>query len=167
MFFRYGAEDETRTRTVCTTRPSNVRGYQLRHLGLKNFYIIKDYLLTFVFEVVLPALLFSTGRLAVFGAVVVFVASVAGGTTAGASDVVCKTETFPVIAGKDSNKAESINNAAAVIVILDKTDCVPLGPNAVLEILLVNNAPASAFPGCNKTVTIRTRQDIKNRPYNK
>src|SRR3954469_17825181 len=29
-----GAEGGTRTRTDCSTRPSNVRGYQLRHLGL-------------------------------------------------------------------------------------------------------------------------------------
>ncbi len=35
-FIYSGAEDETRTRTVYTTRPSNVRGYQLRHLG-KDF----------------------------------------------------------------------------------------------------------------------------------
>lgn len=143
-----------------------MRGYQLRHLGLENFYF-KDYLLTLVFEVVLPASLFPAGIFAAFGVAAVFVASVAGGTDAGASEVVCKTETFPVIAGNDNNKAENINNAAALIVILDKTDCVPRGPNAVLEILLVNRAPASAFPGCNKTVTIRTRQDIKNRPYNK
>lgn len=31
-----GAQGETRTRTDCSTRPSNVRGYQLRHLSLGN-----------------------------------------------------------------------------------------------------------------------------------
>ena len=34
-----GAEGGTRTRTDCSTRPSNVRGYQLRHLGLENYYL--------------------------------------------------------------------------------------------------------------------------------
>lgn len=96
-----------------------------------------------------------------------FAVDVVGGIAAGLSFVVCKTDTFPVIAGNDSIRAEIIKTAAAVIVILDKTDCVPRGPNAVLEILLVNNAPASAFPGCNNTVTIRIRQDIKNSAYNK
>lgn len=105
--------------------------------------------------------------LAVLGAAVVFAVDEAGGTVAGISLVVCKTETFPVIAGNDSIKAESIKTAAAEIVILDSTDCVPRGPNAVLEILLVNSAPASALPGCNNTVTIRIRQDIKNSAYNK
>lgn len=32
-----GAEGGTRTRTDFSTRPSNVRGYQLRHLSLNNF----------------------------------------------------------------------------------------------------------------------------------
>ena len=32
-FLIFGAEGGTRTRTDCSTRPSNVRGYQLRHLG--------------------------------------------------------------------------------------------------------------------------------------
>ena len=80
------------------------------------------------------------------------------------SEVVCKTETFPVIAGKASNKAESIKIAAAVIVILDKTDCVPRGPKAVLEILLVKSAPASVLPGCKSTVAINTKHEIKNNP---
>ena len=120
-------------------------------------------------EVVFPALLLTVDSvvLAVLGAAVVFAVVVAGGTLAGLSAVVCKTEIFPVIAGNESSNAESIKTTAAEIVILDKTDCVPRGPNAVLEILLVNNAPASAFPGCNKTVTIRIRQEIKNRAYNK
>lgn len=44
-FFTYGAEDETRTRTAFATRPSNVRGYQLRHLGWKIKLESKNYLL--------------------------------------------------------------------------------------------------------------------------
>gem|GEM_PF-4028684 len=32
-FEGFGAEGGTRTRTDCSTRPSNVRGYQLRHLS--------------------------------------------------------------------------------------------------------------------------------------
>lgn len=49
-----------------------------------------------------------------------------------------------------------------MIVILDKTDAVPRGPNAVLEILLVNNAPASVFPGCSKTLATKTIHAKKN-----
>jgi len=41
-FIYSGAEDETRTRTVYTTRPSNVRGYQLRHLGLNRGFLESD-----------------------------------------------------------------------------------------------------------------------------
>ncbi len=78
-----------------------------------------------------------------------------------------KTEKSPVIAGIDSIRAESINNMAALIVTLDKTDCVPRGPNAVLEILLVKSAPASDFPGCSKIVATSTRQERKNNMYNK
>ena len=77
-------------------------------------------------------------------------------------EVVCKTDTFPVIAGNESNKAEIIKITAAVIVILDKTDCVPRGPKAVLEILLVKSAPASVLPGCKSTVAIKTKHEIKN-----
>jgi hypothetical protein len=53
----------------------------------------------------------------------------------------------PVIAGSDSIKANNMNPAAAPIVIFDNNVCVPLGPNAVLETELENNAPASALPG--------------------
>ena len=65
------------------------------------------------------------------------------------------TEGEPVIAGKDKIIAISINAAAAPIVIFDSSVCVPRGPNAVLETELENSAPASALPGCNKTVTTR------------
>ena len=79
-------------------------------------------------------------------------------TSAALSVVVCKTEIFPIIAGNDSKSAETINVIAAPIVIRDKTDCVPRGPKAVLETLLVNNAPASVLPGCKSTVTINTKK---------
>ncbi len=48
------------------------------------------------------------------------------------------------------------------MVIFDKTVAVPRGPKAELEILLVKSAPASVFPGCSKTETIKATQEIKN-----
>src|SRR5919197_876713 len=60
----------------------------------------------------------------------------------------CKTELVPLIAGRDNIKAINMNAAAAPIVILASSVCVPRGPNAVLETELVNKAPASALPGC-------------------
>jgi hypothetical protein len=54
-------------------------------------------------------------------------ASTAGAASSVASEVVCKTEIFPVNAGIASNKAESINVVAATIVILDKIVCDPRG----------------------------------------
>lgn len=81
--------------------------------------------------------------------------------------VVCRTEMFPVSAGIESIRAVSIKTIAAPIVIFDKTDCVPRGPKAVLEILLVKSAPASALPGCNKIVPTKTMQEIKNNAYKK
>jgi hypothetical protein len=78
-----------------------------------------------------------------------------------------KTETLPVRAGMAKSNALSIKTMAAPIVILDKTDCVPRGPKAVLETLLVKSAPASDLPGCSRTVTISTRQEIKNKRYKK
>ena len=76
--------------------------------------------------------------------------------------VVSKTERFPVKAGCESKNAESIKVAAAPIVIFDKILSVPRGPKAVLETLLVKSAPASDFPGCNKTVAIKVTQDKIN-----
>jgi hypothetical protein len=72
-------------------------------------------------------------------------AGVATGTCSGTPD--CKTEVVPVIAGSDSINANNMNPAAAPMVIFDNNVWVPLGPNAVLETELENNAPASAFPG--------------------
>lgn len=48
--------------------------------------------------------------------------TVAGVVCIAPSGVDCKTDTLPVIAGKDKSRAENIKIAAAVIVILDKTD---------------------------------------------
>ena len=95
------------------------------------------------------------------------VSVVAGFDSAGVSEVVCKTETFPVIDGNDSSNAAIKKTAAAPIVIFDKIEAVPRAPKAVLEILLVKSAPASALPGCNNTVATNTRQETKNKPYRK
>jgi hypothetical protein len=70
-----------------------------------------------------------------------------------------------VTAGSDSINAINMNAAAAPIVILANTLAVPRGPNAVLETLLENNAPASDFPGCSKTKMIRTTHERMNKPY--
>jgi hypothetical protein len=104
----------------------------------------------------------------VFKFVIVSDCAVPGAIVVGAvGEVVCRTEIFPVSAGIDSIKAVSIKTVAAVIVTFDKIDCVPRGPKAVLEILLVNKAPASVFPGWSKIVAIKTMQDMKNNPYKK
>ena len=78
-----------------------------------------------------------------------------------------KTETSPRMAGIEINSADSINTIAVTIVILDRTESVPRGPKAVLEILLVKSAPASVFPGCSKILAISTTQEIKNTAYKK
>ena len=80
------------------------------------------------------------------------------------SGVVSKTEREPVSEGRASVKAINMNAAAAPIVIFANKLAVPRGPNAVLETLLENNAPASALPGCKRIVTIRTTQARMNRP---
>jgi len=87
---------------------------------------------------------------------------VANGACSGTPD--CKTELVPVIAGRDSIKANNMNPAAAPIVIFDRSVCVPLGPNAVLETELENNAPASDFPGWSRTVTTSTMHARINSP---
>ena len=83
----------------------------------------------------------------------------------GVSPTLCSTETYPCSAGIEINKAEIINTHAAAIVIRANTDAVPRGPNAELEILLVNKAPASVFPGCNSTEPTRTTHATKNNVY--
>ena len=60
-----------------------------------------------------------------------------------------------------------MNAAAAPIVIFANRLAVPLGPNAVLDKLLENNAPASALPGCKRITTIRITQERMNSPYKK
>ena len=66
--------------------------------------------------------------------------------------------------GSDRQSAINMKAAAAPIVIFESKVCVPRGPNAVLETELENNAPASAFPGCNKIVSTRTTQARINNP---
>ena len=93
-------------------------------------------------------------------------AGVGVGVAAGAvSELPCKTDREPVNVGNASIKAISMKAAAAPIVIFANKLAVPRGPKAVLERLLENNAPASALPGCNRMLTIRTTQDRMNRPY--
>src|SRR6266516_7759717 len=75
------------------------------------------------------------------------------------------TERDPVIAGCESINAISMNAIAAPIVIFARMLAVPRGPNAVLETLLLNNAPASDFPGCKSTTTTSTMQARIKRPY--
>ena len=76
----------------------------------------------------------------------------------------CKTDLVPVIIGNESIRANNMNPIAAPIVIFESSVCVPRGPNAVLETELENSAPASAFPGCSKTVTTRMTHDKINSP---
>ena len=76
----------------------------------------------------------------------------------------CKTEFVPVMNGNESIRANNMNPTAAPIVIFESSVCVPLGPNAVLDTELENNAPASDFPGCSKTVTTRMTHDRINNP---
>ncbi len=81
------------------------------------------------------------------------------------TDCDSSTECEPLITGSERINAMSMNAAAAPIVILARMLCVPRGPNAVLETLLVNKAPASAFPGCKSTTTTSTTQARINSPY--
>lgn len=87
--------------------------------------------------------------------------------SAGASGLLDKTETFPVKAGIESSRAETINTAAAVIVILDKIVAVPRGASAELDTLLVNKAPASVLPGCSRTAATSTMHERKKTVYKK
>ena len=86
----------------------------------------------------------------------------AGVGSAGAS---CKTERVPVSPGKDSIRATSMKRAAAPMVILASSVCVPRGPKAVLETLLENSAPASDLPGCKSTATTSTMHARIKSPY--
>jgi hypothetical protein len=75
------------------------------------------------------------------------------------------TERDPVIAGCESINAISMKATAAPIVILARMLAVPRGPNAVLETLLLNIAPASDLPGCKSTTTTSTTQARIKKPY--
>lgn len=77
----------------------------------------------------------------------------------------CKTELVPESHGSESISAINMNAAAAPIVIFASKLAVPRGPNAVLDTELVNNAPASALPGCSKTTRIRMTHARINNPY--
>ena len=87
---------------------------------------------------------------------------VGAGACSGTPD--CKTEFVPVMNGNESIRANNMKPTAAPIVIFESSVCVPLGPNAVLDTELENNAPASDLPGCNKTVTTRMMHDKINSP---
>ena len=90
---------------------------------------------------------------------------VAVGVAAGAlSDVDCKTEREPDNEGSANIKAINMKAAAAPIVILANRLAVPRGPNAVLDNVFEKSAPASAFPGCRRIVTINMTQERINRP---
>jgi hypothetical protein len=95
------------------------------------------------------------------GAAFVFASAGAVDST-GVSPTLCKTETFPCNAGIEIINAETMKTHAATIVTRASTDAVPRGPNAAFEMLLVNNAPASVFPGCSSTDPTRTMQETKN-----
>jgi hypothetical protein len=100
----------------------------------------------------------------VAGAELEFVSAGAVDST-GVSPTLCRTETLPCKAGIEISKADSMNTHAATIVIFDNTDAVPRGPNAEFDMLLVNNAPASVFPGCSSTEPTSTTHATKNNVY--
>jgi len=87
---------------------------------------------------------------------------VAGGGCSGKPD--CNTEVVPLMNGSDRHSANTMNAAAAKMVIFASNVCVPRGPKAVLETELENKAPASALPGCNNTATTRMTHDKINNP---
>jgi len=94
----------------------------------------------------------------------VFTTGVGVTNGAGSGTPDCNTELVPVIIGSESINANNMKAAAAPIVILDNNVWVPLGPKAVLETELEKSAPASAFPGCSRTVTTSTMHAKMNNP---
>jgi hypothetical protein len=76
----------------------------------------------------------------------------------------CKTEFVPVTIGNERISANNMKPIADPIVIFESSVWVPLGPNAVLDTELENNAPASALPGWSKTVITRMTHDKMNNP---
>ena len=91
-------------------------------------------------------------------------AGVGLGLATGAAGADCNTERVPVNVGKPSASAISMKATAAPIVIFASRLAVPRGPNAVLDNVFENNAPASALPGCSNTTTIRITHDRMNSP---
>ncbi len=156
-----------------------MRGYQLRHLSKNS----KTYLFAGLFALVgaFAGATFAGALTVVFAGVATFASAgcetfafavfasavfafklVIGGCVTGESGLAFKTELPPCNAGIAINRAESIKTVAATIVIFDKIVCVPRGPSAPLEILLVKSAPASVLPGCKSTEKINAIQDVKN-----
>jgi len=86
------------------------------------------------------------------------------GLATGAAGADCNTDRDPVKVDKPSASASSMNAAAAPIVIFASRLAVPRGPNAVLDSVFENNAPASALPGCSKITTIRIMDERMNSP---
>src|SRR6185369_16075379 len=91
-------------------------------------------------------------------------AGVGLGLATGAAGADCNTDREPVKLDKPSDRASSMNATAAPIVIFASRLAVPRGPNAVLDNVFENNAPASALPGCSKITTIRIRDERMNSP---
>lgn len=92
--------------------------------------------------------------------------AVGAGVVVVGTPCVSSTDRVPK-SGSDKVNARRKNAVAAPIVIFDNSVAVPRGPNAVLETELVNNAPASALPGCNKIEMIKTMHDSANSMYKK
>lgn len=90
-------------------------------------------------------------------------AAVEAGVSAGVAGFAESTDTFPLNAGIEISNAEIIKTTAATIVIFERIVVVPRGVKAELEILLVNNAPASVLPGCRRTAPTSTTHEIKNK----
>ena len=91
-------------------------------------------------------------------------AGVGLGLATGAAGAEDNTDREPESIGKPSASAININAAAAPIVIFASRLAVPRGPNAVLDNVFENNAPASALPGCSNTTTIRITHARMNSP---
>jgi hypothetical protein len=101
---------------------------------------------TFVIGGMVTGELAAEFEFAAFASTFAFV-SVVAGVSVVVSGLLDKTEILPFKAGIANISADSIKTVAAMIVVFDKTVAVPREPNALLETLLVNNAPASDLPG--------------------
>ena len=158
----FGAEGGTRTPTSYLTRPSNVRVYQFRHFGMFGQEDIYYLLLEGAGDGVKTVDVGTAAGAAADGDACGVAVGVAAGGVSGNPD--CSTELVPVMKGSERQSASNMKAAAAPIVSFPRMLCVPRGPNAVLDTELENKAPASAFPGCNKTVSTRTMHARMNKP---